>query len=199
MSGSDGEFTKSQVNDKSGEKRNASTRTSKSTSIPRDDIVRCIEDRALAFQGFDTPRTHLEPLQLVQYDIGEKYDLHTDWFESELQTTTEYGGNRLTSFFVYVSASDDITGGGTNFPILDAPKDERWCKYINCDEPWEAGVTFRPIPGNAVFWQNLYPNGVGNRATFHAGLPITSGSKLGMNIWTRQGPLDPSLRGEGTS
>ncbi|KAL9107314.1 MAG: hypothetical protein Q9227_007766 [Pyrenula ochraceoflavens] len=170
-----GTFSKSEVNDESGKQMNATTRTSKSTTIPRDDIVRCIEDRALAFQGFDTPRTHLEPLQLVQYGNGEKYDLHTDWFESAGHTTSEYGGNRLTSFFAYVAVSDDITGGGTNFPMLDPPKDERWCQYINCDEPWDAGVTFRPIQGNAVFWQNLHGDGSGNRATVHAGLPVSSG------------------------
>ena len=150
----------------------------------------------MALQGFDTPRTHLEPLQLVQYGQGEKYDLHTDWFESAAHTTDEYGGNRLTSFFVYVAVSDDITGGGTNFPLLDTPKDERWCQYINCDEPWDGGLTIRPTQGNAVFWQNLHRDGRGNRATIHGGLPVSSGSKLGMNIWTRQGPLSAESRGE---
>jgi len=96
---------------------------------------------------------------------------------------------------VYVAA-EDITGGGTNFPLLNAPKDERWCKFIDCYEPWEAGVTFRPIPGNAVFWMNLHKEGSGHRGTLHAGLPPTSGKKLGMNIWTRQGPLDRQFRGE---
>jgi prolyl 4-hydroxylase len=140
------------------------------------------------------PRAHLEPLQLVQYARGETYHLHTDWFESAAQTTTAVGGNRLTSFFVYV-ATTNVTGGGTNFPILDAPSDERWCEYVDCDEPWENGVTFRPVPGNAVFWQNLREDGSGDPATLHAGLPVTSGKKLGMNIWTRQGPLNKKIRG----
>lgn len=95
--------------------------------------------------------------------------------------TPEVGGNRLSSFFVYVAANN-LTGGGTNFPILNAPYDERWCEFVDCDEPWDNGVTFRPVPGNAVFWQNLYEDGSGDPATIHAGLPVTSGSKLGMNI-----------------
>lgn len=95
--------------------------------------------------------------------------------------TPEVGGNRLSSFFVYVAAGN-LTGGGTNFPILNAPYDERWCEFVDCDEPWDNGVTFRPVPGNAVFWQNLNEDGSGDPATIHAGLPVTSGSKLGMNI-----------------
>ncbi|OCK80883.1 2OG-Fe(II) oxygenase superfamily protein [Lepidopterella palustris CBS 459.81] len=189
-------FTRSEVADQYGNLMNATTRTSRSTSVASDPVVRCIESRALAFQGYDTPRSHLEPLQLVQYNVGEKYHAHTDWFEATSQTTAEFGGNRHSSFFVYVAA-DEITGGGTNFPLLDAPKDERWCKFVNCDEPWDAGVTFRPIPRNAVFWQNLHKDGRGNRATLHAGLPLTSGSKLGMNIWTREKPLSPQYRSDG--
>ncbi len=119
------------------------------------------------------------------------------------------GGNRLSSFFVYVSVSRDISGGGTRFEGLDAPgypgphsdvhetaEGEEWCKWVNCDEPWENGVTFRPIARNAVFWVNLHGDGRGGERTLHAGLPVTSGTKLGMNIWTREGPLSKKFRGE---
>lgn len=104
------------------------------------------------------------------------------------------GGNRISSFFGYVKA-DNITGGGTNFPILDAPRDERWCKFIDCDEEYESGVTFRPIEGNVVYWENLLADGRGDQRTLHAGLPVVSGEKIGMNIWTRQMPLPADVRG----
>jgi prolyl 4-hydroxylase len=57
-------------------------------------------------------------------------------------------------------------------------------------------VTFRPIPGNAVFWQNLHGDGTGDRRTLHAGLPLTRGMKLGMNIWTRERRLSAKYKGE---
>jgi prolyl 4-hydroxylase len=129
----------------------------------------------------------------VAYTPGQQFHSHTDWFESPLQATSEHGGNRKSSFFAYIAA-DDITGGGTNFPLLDAPIDERWCKYVDCYEPWEAGVTFRPVVGNAVFWYNLDVNGIGDRRTVHAGLPPMSGLKIGMNIWTREGALSDKFR-----
>ncbi|KAF4630339.1 hypothetical protein G7Y89_g7801 [Cudoniella acicularis] len=142
-----GTFSDSATADGTGSEGLRKTRTSQSTTVPQDEVVRCIEDRALHFQGFDTPRTHLEPLQLVQYFKGQNYHFHTDWFSAASQTTSEVGGNRLTSFFVYVEAGN-VTGGGTNFPILDAPKDDRWCEFVDCDESFDNGVTFKPLPGN---------------------------------------------------
>ncbi|CAJ2512115.1 Uu.00g077400.m01.CDS01 [Anthostomella pinea] len=187
-------FTHSAVADAAGEQGLRQTRTSQSTNVPRDQVVRCIEERALLFQGFDIPRTHLEPLQLVKYSKDQHYHFHTDWFTNPAHASSVTGGNRLSSFFAYVSA-ENITGGGTNFPMLAAPSNKRWCEYIDCDEPWENGVTFRPIVGSAVFWENLLEDGTGDQRALHAGLPVTSGSKLGMNIWTRQGPLSDEIRG----
>jgi prolyl 4-hydroxylase len=157
-------------------------------------MVRCIEDRALSFQGFDRPRKHLESLQLVKYNRGGTYHWHTDWFISPSQTTVAHGGNRISTFFVYVAASN-VTGGGTNFPKLDAPRDERWCQFVDCDESLDRGVTFRPVVGNAVFWLNLGEDGRGDERVLHAGLPITSGEKLGMNIWTREDSMSEEFRG----
>ncbi|KAF2256453.1 hypothetical protein BU26DRAFT_472739 [Trematosphaeria pertusa] len=192
---STGRFSSSQIADQTGQQHLASTRTSRSTSLHSDEVVRCIEERALQFQGYDIPRTRLEPIQAVTYLLGENYKPHTDWFTSPTQTTPEFGGNRATSFFVYVAASTDIVGGGTQFPLLDAPTNERWCEYVNCDAGFDEGVTFRPLPRNAVFWRNLV-KGRGDRRTLHAGLPVQRGEKLGMNIWTREAELDGRYRSQ---
>ena len=70
---------------------------------------------------------------------------------------------------------------------------------MDCDESWENGVTFRPRVGSAVFWRNLRMGGdgnmVGDERTIHAGLPVVGGRKVGMNIWTREWPLDEEFRG----
>jgi prolyl 4-hydroxylase len=155
--------------------------------------VACIETRALLFQGYDTPRSHLEPLQLVKYAPTEHYHFHTDWFTSP----GSEGNNRVTSFFAYVHVANGTTGGGTNFPRLgEVPAEGRWCDegILDCDAEWEKGATFRPVEGNAVFWVNLLPpdgkgGRVGDERTLHAGLPVTGGGKIGLNIWTREGPV----------
>ncbi|KAK1471715.1 2OG-Fe(II)oxygenase superfamily protein [Colletotrichum abscissum] len=190
-----GTFTHSGVIDASGGKTTHDVRTSQSTSLWRDDVVRCIEERAIAFQGYGMPKSHVEPLQLVKYGKGQQYHFHTDWFTDPAHARAHLGGNRLSSFFGYVSAVN-VTGGGTNFPLLDAPSDERWCSFIDCDEPWERGVTFRPLEGNFVYWENLHVDGSGDQRNLHAGLPVTDGQKVGMNIWTRQAPLSKDIRGD---
>ena len=47
-------------------------------------------------------------------------------------------------------------------------------------------VEVLPIVGNAVFWWNLDPDGVGDDDTMHAGTPVINGTKIGLNIWTRE-------------
>jgi prolyl 4-hydroxylase len=91
---------------------------------------------------------------------------------------------------VYLDA--DCTGGGTNFPRLKKPQDESWCRFVECEEEGSVangtevleGVTFKPIKGNAVFWENLRSDGSGYTESWHAGLPVKSGTKIGLNIWS---------------
>ncbi len=172
-------------------------RTSQSAYVTHDGIIRCIEGRALAIQGYDVPPSHLEPLQLVKYAPTEEYHFHTDWFTDSTYTMPTTGGNRVSSFFAYVYVRNDTTGGGTSFPLLNAPMDNRWCDIIDCDEPWDQGITFRPVEGNAIYWENLgLYNNAGNYKTLHAGLPLTGGEKVGLNIWTRQAPFSDEVRGQ---
>ncbi|KAK3988804.1 hypothetical protein QBC44DRAFT_328599 [Cladorrhinum sp. PSN332] len=186
-------FTRSAV---TGRQAHNSVRTSQSTTVKRDEVVRCVESRALAFQGYDVPASHLEPLQLVKYGPSERYHFHTDWFTSDRDTSE--GGNRVSSFFAYVQVANGTTGGGTNFPRLEAPSHDRWCDegIVDCDEAWDKGVTFKPVEGNAIYWENLGVDGRGDERTLHAGLPVLSGGKVGMNIWTRERPLGRATRGE---
>jgi prolyl 4-hydroxylase len=97
---------------------------------------------------------------------------------------------------VYVDA--DCEGGGTEFPRIRMPdiRRGRWCDFLECEEGEQnsevqektprnnMGVTFKAIKGNAVFWENVRPDGRGYEETYHAGLPVTSGSKVGLNIWS---------------
>jgi prolyl 4-hydroxylase len=189
--GSEGRFRHSAVAD--GQR--GARRTSQSAYVARDDIIKCIEERALSVQGYDVPSSHLEPLQLVKYAPEEEYHFHTDWFADPAYTFSANGGNRVSSFFAYVRTCNDTTGGGTNFPLLDPPVDQRWCDIVDCDEPWDHGLTFRPVEGNAIYWENLRSDKrSGNYKTLHAGLPLNTGEKVGLNIWTRRAPLSEEAR-----
>lgn len=85
---------------------------------------------------------------------------------------------------VYLEAN--CTGGGTHFPRLKKPVGGEWCKWIECEgeDGEKEGVVFKPVRGNAVFWENLRADGTGYRESWHAGLPVKEGVKVGMNIWS---------------
>jgi prolyl 4-hydroxylase len=48
------------------------------------------------------------------------------------------------------------------------------------------GTVFRVVPGNAVYWENFRADGTGRgfEETWHAGLPVRKGVKVGLNIWS---------------
>ena len=93
---------------------------------------------------------------------------------------------------------EGIVGGGTEFPMLRSVQGREWCKFVECeekvsekDEEREAnegdemrGVTFKVVPGNAVYWENFAVDGRGYEETWHAGLPVEKGTKVGLNIWS---------------
>lgn len=71
-------------------------------------------------------------------------------------------------------------------------EEDPWCRFVECEggrvKTGEGGlgVTFKPVEGNAVFWTNFRADGSaeGYRETWHAGLPVTKGEKVGLNIWS---------------
>ncbi|KAK5634808.1 hypothetical protein RRF57_010521 [Xylaria bambusicola] len=146
---------------------------------PKDPVVRSITKRAHEFQGWRNRNTSIEPLLVQRYQADGFYNYHFDWDESRKD------GNRVTTFMTYLVGN--CTGGGTNFPFLPQPSDDRWCDVIECDEEGRdgyQGIIFKPIEGSAIFWENFYSNGTGHKGVYHAGLPVTSGLKVGLNIWS---------------
>jgi prolyl 4-hydroxylase len=84
-----------------------------------------------------------------------------------------------------VYLEDGCEGGGTHFPRLKGREDERWCEFLECGGDGDRdGVTFKPRKGAAVFWRNFDEDGKGYKETVHAGMPVTKGTKIGLNIWS---------------
>ncbi|KAI1490048.1 2OG-Fe(II) oxygenase family oxidoreductase [Biscogniauxia mediterranea] len=187
------------TNDGDSTVRNTSIRNSEVALIPRTDAVRCVEARAKAFQGWRDD-LWIERLRTQRYGTDQHYAHHFDWGSGAR------GWGRVSSFMVWVRADDDVEGGGTEFPLLrrDGP-DDPWCRWVECpkkrpskvevkeqdgtgDDGGEplTGVTFMPVAGNAVFWENFRPDGTGRgwEETWHAGLPVKRGTKVGLNIWS---------------
>ena len=194
-------YTPSIVYDGVTERVDPSKRLSDRALLDRDDTVRCIEERARAFQGW-RPHLYIERMWAQRYNASGHYRHHYDWTGSLAR-----GGDRLSTFMVYLDA--DCEGGGTNFPRLQMPPGKQWCQFLECEGDngsenskqskdgvsQKPGITFKPIKGNAIFWENLRPDGTGYPETWHAAYPVTSGTKVGLNIWSWYQPPKRTSRG----
>ncbi|EMD00758.1 hypothetical protein BAUCODRAFT_144379 [Baudoinia panamericana UAMH 10762] len=156
------------------ERTDESVRKSEKALVQRDLTVQCIEQRALSFQGWPQD-TFIERLWTQRYNESGHFAPHFDW------STATKTARRVSTFMVYVSAN--CTGGGTQFLRIERPQAESWCQFVECNVQSE-GVTFKPRKGAAVFWENFDAEGRGYRETMHAGLPVESGTKIGLNIWS---------------
>ena len=171
-------------NESSGIKT-VSSRTSSTASLPAEHpLVQCITMRASELQGY-APLPLMETLQATRYEVGQEYKTHYDWYPPSYANTTS--GNRFSTIFAFLEA--ECEGGETAFPRLSqdfAARDKRWCDFAVCDdEPGMSEVRFRPRRGDAVFWRNLLDDWTGDERTLHAGRPVISGRKVGLNIWTK--------------
>ncbi|KAH9908150.1 hypothetical protein F4778DRAFT_798133 [Xylariomycetidae sp. FL2044] len=205
---------------KNGRKQPTPDRTSTSAALPRSDpAVSCVLARARAFLGtmlldgvgvnVNAPREEEDgmgekdhqgddddvgPPQLVRYEVGQRFNVHRDWYE-RLQPERSRGWNRVASFFAVLEC-DECEGGETWFPKVEVPSaamdgaeeegkgGERGHRVWRRHE--DGGIAFRPVAGNALFWVNLHENGTGDWRTVHAGLPLEKGLKTAMNIWPRK-------------
>ncbi|KAF5234220.1 hypothetical protein FANTH_12220 [Fusarium anthophilum] len=161
-------------------------RISEMAPVPRKDpVTRGIVRRAKTLQGWRGNGTFIEQMKAQRYSVNGFFAWHED-YDGRMNI-----GNRVSTFMVYLN--DDFTGGGTNFPVIQRPADKRWCGVVECEDTEYPGVTFKPIKGSAVFWENMYPNGSFHPDVRHASLPVTSGEKLGLNIfgWDKNWILPP--------
>lgn len=173
------------THDPSTASRNTNVRDSSVALIPRTNPVRCIERRAQGLQGWRRD-VWLERLRTQKYDAPSgHYNHHFDW------SMNAGGWGRVSSFMVWVDDDEgSVEGGGTEFPLLEGRfgegGSEEWCHFVECGEGHGKGngTIFKVLPGNAVYWENFTPNGRGYEETWHAGLPVTKGTKVGLNIWS---------------
>lgn len=120
-----------------------------------------------ALLGLD--RALAEPMQGQRYRTGEEYRHHSDHFRTERdhwQRERLRGGQRSWTAMLYLNSPE--AGGATDFPRL--------------------GFAIEPQAGLLVAWNNMDRRGRPNPFLFHAGLPVTAGTKYVITQWYR---LDP--------
>ncbi|KAH8805173.1 2OG-Fe(II) oxygenase family oxidoreductase [Xylogone sp. PMI_703] len=169
---------------------NQTVRRSQTAMLPKMDIVcTCLTQRMKALLG-NIQHFEVEVLQIVKYETGgDQFKYHMDWFDAP-KNDSSYGhngltfkpSNRLGTIFAYLD--DNCTQGETYFPNLPSVAETAdGDKFAIPDG--DTGLLVKPRRGNAVFWNNLHPNGSGDTRVGHQGLPVESGTKIGLNMWSR--------------
>jgi prolyl 4-hydroxylase len=143
-------------------------RTSSDTNfdpVQEDLALRLLQLRIAAATGVEL--VHGEPLVVLRYAPGEQYRPHRDYVPpGTLERDHPQAGNRARTVCVYLNAVE--AGGETEFPV--------------------AALRVAPVPGRAVVFDNLLPDGQPDVDSLHAGLPVQRGEKWLATLWLRQAP-----------
>ena len=152
------------VNSTTGSSEIHPARTSSTFFLPdKDAIVRSIKHKVSDF--LNVPYNHIEGLQLLRYQKGERYTYHHDYFKGE-----NIKNQRVHTIIVYLNDLDISDGGATSF--------------------FHHSLKVQPKQGTAVHFRNMDDSNVLIEKSLHAGEEIlTSAVKYAINIWTRQYPL----------
>jgi prolyl 4-hydroxylase len=108
-----------------------------------------------------------EDMQIVHYNIGQKYDAHHDWGVSG------YPESRYITLLLYLNdmPSNNKAGGETAFPKAKNKNGE------------EVGMKLHPGRNHAVLFYNLLEDGNGDDRALHTALPVRQGGKWLANFW----------------
>ncbi len=150
------------VHPQTGQLVNDPVRTARSAAFPfvlEDPVIHAINRRIAAATG--TTYQQGEPLQVLCYQPGEEYKLHSD--------ALPHGPNqRVLTFLCWLN--EDYQGGETAFP--------------------EPGLKLRGSAGDAIQFRNVTDLGTLDERARHCGKAVASGRKWLLSKWIRQRPLD---------
>lgn len=112
-------------------------------------------------QIMNIPIVNGEGLQILNYQIGQEYKPHFDYFDSGKKAVSN---PRISTLVMYLN--DVEQGGETIFPKLN---------FSVC-----------PQKGMAVYFEYFYNDQALNELTLHAGAPVVIGEKWAATQWMRR-------------
>ncbi|ONK64023.1 uncharacterized protein A4U43_C07F21310 [Asparagus officinalis] len=172
-------MTKSTVVDSStGKSKDSRVRTSSGMFLPRgrDKVIKAIEKRIADFTFI--PVEHGEGLQILHYEVGQKYEPHFDYFLDEFNTKN--GGQRIATVLMYLSDVEE--GGETIFPSANVNSSSLpW--YNELSECGKRGLSVKPKMGDALLFWSMKPDATLDPLSLHGGCPVIKGNKWSSTKW----------------
>ncbi|XP_023003922.1 probable prolyl 4-hydroxylase 10 [Cucurbita maxima] len=168
------------VDSETGKSKDSRVRTSSGTFLPRgrDKIIRTIEKRIADFSF--VPVEHGEGLQVLHYEVGQKYEPHFDYFLDEYNTKN--GGQRIATMLMYLSDVEE--GGETVFPAAKGNFSSVpwWDELSDCGKK---GLSVKPKRGDALLFWSMKPDASLDPSSLHGGCPVIKGNKWSATKWMR--------------
>nr|GEV58293.1 probable prolyl 4-hydroxylase 10 [Tanacetum cinerariifolium] len=166
------------VDNDTGKSKDSRVRTSSGTFLARgvDETVTAIEKRIADFTFL--PVENGEGLQVLHYEVGQKYEPHYDYFLD--QFNTKNGGQRMATVLMYLSDVEE--GGETVFPsakgnISAVPW---WNELSECGKE---GLSVKPKMGDALLFWSMSPDASLDSSSLHGGCPVITGNKWSSTKW----------------
>ncbi|CAI9111000.1 OLC1v1011131C1 [Oldenlandia corymbosa var. corymbosa] len=168
------------VDSATGKSKDSRVRTSSGTFLPRgrDKTIRAIEKRIADFTFI--PVEHGEGLQVLHYEVGQKYEPHYDYFLDEFNTKN--GGQRIATVLMYLSDVEE--GGETVFPAANGNISAVpwWNELSECGK---GGLSVKPKKGDALLFWSMKPDASLDPTSLHGGCPVIKGNKWSSTKWMR--------------
>ncbi|XAR61608.1 Procollagen-proline dioxygenase [Bertholletia excelsa] len=166
------------VDSKTGRSKDSRVRTSSGMFLRRgrDKIIRNIEKRVADFTFI--PVEHGEGLQVLHYEVGQKYEPHFDYFLDEFNTKN--GGQRIATLLMYLSDVEE--GGETVFPAAKGNFSSVpwWNELSDCGKK---GLAVKPKMGDALLFWSMRPDATLDPSSLHGGCPVIKGNKWSSTKW----------------
>lgn len=140
--------------------------------VEADCVLQVVRERISAITGM--PTAAFEPPQIFHYALGQEIKPHYDALRLGDQAYGEgqgYKGDRIATFLLYLN--DDYDGGELEFP--------------------KVGLRHRGKTGDGVFFAHVDEQGVPDRKSLHAALPITRNEKFILSQWIHDRPFAASV------
>ncbi|KAK9741979.1 hypothetical protein RND81_03G141000 [Saponaria officinalis] len=141
----------------------------------QDDIVAAIEARIAAWTFL--PIENGESMQVLRYELGQKYEPHFDYFQDKVNQ--QRGGHRIATVLMYLSNVEK--GGETVFPNSKAKL--RQPKNDSFSECAQTGYAVKPRKGDALLFFSLHPDALTDPLSLHGSCPVIEGEKWSATKW----------------